>query len=338
MVGGMADAPVYRADDRSLLLPFYKRWLIEPTLPFIPARVHPNSITHTGHLLCLGAVALLVAADPRHGWVFFAAMLLLQAYNWCDNADGAHARRTRQASATGEFLDHGLDLLNTTYIAVMTIYVLRSSPEYAVMLAMLIPGAAAMTCWEQTETGVFRMGLLNQIESVAVLSLTMVIAGIYGTDAWHHVHLGPVTLWQALHLWPIATILFGKVRGLQRVASADRPIAPALAFLAAQAAIAFAGVRGDISTLSAVALVTAVNLYFGARMLSLRLGGERSPVDPIFLVTAVAIGAIPLMRLAGLGLDPALVVALPAVVVAVLGLSSMRYVRAGFVSLQRMEP
>ena len=334
----MSDAPVYRADDRSLLLPFYKRWLIEPTLPLIPARIHPNSITHTGHLLCLGAAALLVAANPRRGWVFFAAMLLLQAYNWCDNADGAHARRTRQSSATGEFLDHGLDLLNTTYIAIMTIYVLGSSPEYTVMLAILIPGAAAMTCWEQTETGVFRMGLLNQIESVAVLSLTMIIAGLYGTDAWRQMHLGPVTLWQALHLWPIATILFGKVRGLQRVASVDRPIAPALAVLAAQAAIAFAGVRGDVSTLSAVALATGANLFFGARMLSLRLRGERSPVDPIFLVTAGLIGGIPLLRMAGIGIDPSVGVALPAMVAVVLGLSSMRYVRAGFASLQRLEP
>ncbi|MDB4931198.1 MAG: hypothetical protein JWM10_3682 [Myxococcaceae bacterium] len=334
----MSDAPVYRADDRSLLLPFYKRWLIEPTLPFIPAKVHPNTITHSGHLLCLGAAALLIATHPRRGWVFFAAMLLLQAYNWCDNADGAHARRTRQSSATGEFLDHGLDMLNTTYIAMMTIYTLASSHEYTVMLAILIPGAAAMTCWEQTETGVFRMGLLNQIESVAVLSLTMVIAGLYGTDSWHQVHFGPVTLWQALHLWPIATILFGKVRGLQRVASVDRPIAPALAFLAAQAAIAFAGVRGDISLLSAVALATGVNLYFGSRMLSLRLRSERSPVDPMFLVTAAVIGAIPLLKLAGVSLDPSLVIALPAVVVLVLGVSSMRHVRAGFACLQRLEP
>ena len=334
----MSDAPVYRADDRSLLLPFYKRWLVEPTLPFIPAKVHPNTITHTGHLLCFVAAALLVAANARRGWVFFAAMLLLQAYNWCDNADGAHARRTRQSSATGEFLDHGLDLLNTTYIAIMTIYVLGSSPEYTVMLAILIPGAAAMTCWEQTETGVFRMGLLNQIESVAVLSLTMVVTGVYGTEVWRQMHLGPVSLWQALHLWPIATIIFGKVRGLQRVASADRPIAPALAFLAAQAAIAIAGVHGDISTLSAGALATGVNLYFGARMLSLRLRSAHSPVDPIFLVTAALIGAIPLLRLAGVIVDPTLVVALTVVVVAVLGLSSMRYVRAGFESLQRMEP
>lgn len=334
----MSAAPVYRADDRSLLLPFYKRWLVEPTLPYIPTKVHPNSITHTGHLLCFVAAALLVAANARRGWVFFAAMVLLQAYNWCDNADGAHARRTKQSSATGEYLDHGLDLLNTTYIAAMTIYALGSSPEYTVMLAILIPGAAAMTCWEQTETGVFRMGLLNQIESVVVLSLTMVVSGLYGTDAWRQIHVGPVSLWQALHLWPIATILFGKVRSLQRVASVDRPIAPALAFLAAQVAIAIAGVRGDISTLSAVALATGVNLYFGARMLSLRLRAERSPIDPIFLVTAVLIGAIPLLRLAGVAVDPGFVIALTVVVVMVLALSSMRYVRAGFASLQRMEP
>ena len=42
----MEKALVYKADDRSILLPYYKRFLIEPTLPFIPARLHPNVITH----------------------------------------------------------------------------------------------------------------------------------------------------------------------------------------------------------------------------------------------------------------------------------------------------
>ncbi len=153
---------------------------------------------------------------------------------------------------------------------------LGSSPEHTVMLAMLIPGAAAMTCWEQTETGVFRMGLLNQIESVAVLSLTMVVTGIYGTEVWRRMHVGPVSLWQALHLWPIATILFGKVRGLQRVASADRPIAPASPSSPPRSPSPSRAWAETSPPLSAVALATGVNLYFGARMLSLRLRAERS--------------------------------------------------------------
>ena len=37
-----------------------------------------------------------------------------------------------------------------------------------------IPAAAAVTCWEQTQTGVYRLGLLNQIESVFVLSVAMI--------------------------------------------------------------------------------------------------------------------------------------------------------------------
>ncbi len=334
----MSDAPVYQADDRSILLPYYKRWLVEPTLPFIPARVHPNSITHTGHLLCLGAAALLVATNPRRGWAFIAALLMVHAYNWCDNADGSHARRTRQSSATGEFLDHGLDLLNTTYISIVTIYALGSSPEYAVLLALLIPGAASVTCWEQTETGVFRTGLLSQIESVAVMTVVLSISAFYGPEFFRHIHLGPVTLWQALHLWPIATILFGKVRGLQRVAAANRPIAPALVFLAAQAAIGFAGVRGDISTLCAVALAMGVNLYFGARMLSLRLRNERPAVDPVLAVTALVVGVIPALSAVGVRLDTSVTSGLSAVVVTVLALSSMRNVRAGFACLQRLEP
>jgi len=35
-------ALAYSVQDRSLLLPYYKRFLVEPLLPFIPASVNPT--------------------------------------------------------------------------------------------------------------------------------------------------------------------------------------------------------------------------------------------------------------------------------------------------------
>src|SRR5690348_1168365 len=98
-------APAYKVEDRSILLPFYRRFFVDPLLPYLPAKLNPNTITHVGHLLnLLGAVFLLVMW-PKRGWPFVAAMITLQLYTWCDNADGAHARRTNQCSPLGEFLD-----------------------------------------------------------------------------------------------------------------------------------------------------------------------------------------------------------------------------------------
>jgi phosphatidylglycerophosphate synthase len=331
----MEKALVYKADDRSILLPYYKRFCVEPTLPFIPAKLHPNVITHFGHVVNLIAVAMLVAMRPRHGWVFIASMLLLQVYNWADNADGAHARRTRQSSAFGEFLDHGLDVLNTTYIGLMTVLAIDSSHEWAILLTIIIPGAASLTYWEQAETGIFRLGLLNQIESVMVLSFIMVIDAVLGVDVLHRVAIGPVTAWHFLHVWPLITILFGMARGVQRVHAAKRPVSPALAFLGLHAMIFAAGWLHLLSTLAAVSIAVAVNVFWGARMLSRRLAGESPRVEPALLVGLVAMAGYMAFRSAGHALTNEQGAALAALVCGSYAVCSVNAARAGIASLER---
>ena len=328
---------VYQADDRSILLPYYKRFAVEPTLPFIPARVHPNTITHFGHVVNLAAVALLVFLRPRQGWVFIASMLLLQLYNWADNADGAHARRTKQSSAFGEFLDHGLDVLNTVYIALMTVLAIDSSHEWAIVLSIIIPGAASLTCWEQTETGTFRLGLLNQVESVMVLSGIMVLDAVMGVDVLHRIHVGPVTFWHFLHVWPLATIVFGMVRGIQRVAAAKRPVTPALAFLATHGAILAAGCMHLLSTLAAVSIAMAVNVFWGARMLSRRLAGEPAQVEPALLVGLASMVGYIVLRHAGVTLTAEQGVGLAGLVCAGYAVCSVQAARRGIASIEERE-
>src|SRR5262245_27441633 len=169
----MADL-VYKVEDRSILLPYYKRVMVNPLLPFIPAKLTPNAITHIGHLLALSAAVLILFLRPKSGWPFFAAAILINIYCWCDNADGAHARRTKQCSPLGEFLDHGLDQLTSCYLAVLTALALGvESPLGWTAVALLIPGAGAVTYWEQSNTGVLRVGLLNQVESIVVLTTAL---------------------------------------------------------------------------------------------------------------------------------------------------------------------
>lgn len=333
----MEKALAYKVDDRSILLPYYKRFLVEPTLRLIPARVHPNAITHFGHAVNLAAVGLLVALRPRGGWVFIASMLLLQVYNWADNADGAHARRTGQSSPYGEFLDHGLDLLNTSYIGLMTVLSIGSTHEWAVALCVLIPGAAALTYWEQAETGVFRLGLLSQIESVMVLSALMVLVAARGVDVLHAIRLGPLSLWHFLHLWPTATILFGMAQNLSRVRAAGRPVSPALAFLAMHAALFAAGSMRLLSTLAAVALALAVSVFWGARMLSRRLLGERASVEPTLVAGTLGLAGYIGLRTLGFDVPHDQGAALAAGVCAAYAACSVHAARAGIAGLARAE-
>jgi phosphatidylglycerophosphate synthase len=293
---------VYKVDDRSILLPYYRRFLVDPLLPLIPARVNPNSITHAGHFINLLGTVLLIALWPTQGWPYIVAMVMLQVYMWCDNADGAHARRTNQCSAFGEFLDHGLDQLNTVYIAYLTAMALGVPPIWWVVIAFIIPGAGAVTYWEQSQTGVFRLGLLNQVESLTVLSIALTVSAVFGKDFWSRNEIFGVTLQHAMLAWSTSTILFGKARALYRVGKARGPAAvlPILGMLAFGGAIVLAARFEAISTIIAVTLCTGLNVYFGMRMLAHRLHGEEPRIEAVLVAGTAFLAVLVGMRLAGM--------------------------------------
>lgn len=287
----------YSVTDRSLLLPHYKRFFVEPVLPAIPTELSPNAITHAGHLFSLAALALLLRADllgsgDRGGAVFFVVAVLLNAYLWCDNADGGHARRTNQCSATGEFLDHGLDLLNATYVAVMTVITLGAPPIWSVAAAVIVPAAAAITYWEQAETGMFQLGMFNQIESIACLTLLLIARGLFGATAIAGVHVGPVTLPVALLAFTTAVAGVGILRSAVRVVRKKGRLVPFVAPLAFGAAIAILTGANGMSTAGAIVAGAAVYIYLGIRQLTLRVQKQKPLTEHSVLVAAAFFAAL----------------------------------------------
>lgn len=290
----------YSVQDRSILLPFYKRFVIEPTVPLIPRRVDPNLITHVGHAANLAAVAALAGfGGPRGGWPFVVAAALLHFYNYCDNADGAHARRTGQCSAMGELLDHGLDLLNVAYIAAMTAMAVGASPLWSVAVMILIPAAAAATYWEQAETGVFELGLLNQVESITILSAALVASAVFGTDVWTRAHVGPVALREIALAVVCAGTAASVARTVARVAAKRGAVLPFAPMLLLGVGAFAAAATGALAAPTAIAIATTGLVFFGMRSLSLRVRGHK----PLFErgVFAVAVGALALAGLAASG-------------------------------------
>ena len=264
---------VYTVTDRSLLLPYYKRFIVEPLIGSIPARVNPNSITHFGHFINLfGVVLLLAFGRSGRAWPLYAAIACLQIYNFCDNADGAHARRTKQTSAMGELLDHGLDMLNTTYIAFAAAVAVNAPPAWWVAIALVIPAACATTYWEQAETGHFSLGLLNQIESVFLLSIVLLGSALFGSDIWHRLHLGPVTVGLVIMSFVCATAAFGMLHNVWRVvrtkaAPTALRVLPLFVF---EIGVLVAASAAIVSPLAAVVIGTAGNVFFGVRCLAVR--------------------------------------------------------------------
>lgn len=296
---------VYRVEDRSILLPYYRRYACDPILRHLPRTLSPNTITHVGHLLNLCGTVLLLTLWPARGWPFVVAAFTLQAYNWCDNADGGHARRTGQCSAYGEFLDHGLDMLNTTYIAYLSAMGLGAPPLYWVLITLCIPGAACAAYWEQSNTGVFKLGLLNQIESITVVTIVLLFSAVFGTSVWERFAFHGVTLRHAILIWSIGTILFGMVRGMIRVARhPGGNLIPFLALVAYGVAVAAAAATGAITTVAAVALATGGTVYFGARSLVQRLRAQPPKLEPALALGAASLFGLVAWQLAGLAVNP----------------------------------
>jgi phosphatidylglycerophosphate synthase len=294
----MAEAGlVYTVRDRSLLLPFYKKYLVEPLIRFIPRSVDPNAITHVGHLINLAGVVILLAFGA-HGapLPLIAAVLCLQVYNWCDNADGAHARRTGRCSAMGELLDHGLDMLNTTYIAYAAAIAVNAPPAWWVGIALVIPAACASTYWEQAETGLFSLGMLNQIESVMLLSTVLLVSAFAGFGVWDWFHVGPVTLRLVIMGFVCATAVVGIMNNVWRVvrrkgASVIPRIAPLFVF---ELGVLGAALVGALNADAAVIVGTAGNVFFGLRSLAVRTAGERPHVE-----TGMVVGGVLVLGLIG---------------------------------------
>lgn len=290
----------YSVQDRSILLPHYKRLLVEPTLPFIPSRVNPNAITHGGHVLNLLALLVLCwGAHSDKGWPFFVAAILVHAYLWCDNADGSHARRTGQCSAKGEFLDHGLDLLNATYIAAMTVVCLGAPPFWSVAAAVVVPAAAAVTYWEQAETGMFQLGLLNQIESICCLSIALVARGVFGGNAISRVQVGTFPLPVLILMFVSVVALFGILRSAMRVFQKRGRLLPFIAPLAFGAAVTAVAATGALGTLASIVAGAVVFIFIGIRQLTLRVRGERPLIERGVLVAAALLAVLAAYRVFG---------------------------------------
>lgn len=329
----MSAPPTYRVDDRSILLPYYRRYLVDPVLPLVPAWISPNWITHAGHASCFLAAMVLIAIWPSGGAPFAVAALLLQIYIWCDNADGAHARRTSQTSPFGEYLDHGLDILNTVYMGFLTASALGATPVGWISFVVLIPGAAAIVMWEQAATGVYRLGLINQIESSIVLCAALLGSAIWERRIFETTQLFGIELRLALLLWCAATIVFGVCHGMVRVARAagyDK-LGPAVILVLFGALSIFAVWRGALGVVPAVSIMTGVNVAFCARMLTSRLHRKIPRTMPtLWLVLAVVGSAVVFRELTGEAVPSGLIAAAAVFVFAAQTYSDAR---VGFSSL-----
>ncbi len=328
----------YVVRDRSLLLPFYKRFVVEPLVPAIPRWVRPNSITHFGHVLNLAALVLLAVMAPRmdRGWPFVVAPLWVHVWLFCDHADGAHARRTGKTSATGELLDHGLDLLNACYVIWMTLLTFGAPAPFSVWAAVGVAAGAAVIYWEQAEIGVFELGLLTQIESVFSLTAVLIARAALGRAAMDRIAVGGVTVGAAILGVVGSVAVVGMARAALRVRAKGGRTGPLWVAAFFGACVAAATVTGALDTIGAVSVGSTGYVLFGMRALERRMKRERPRPDRALGVAGILCAAASLVNAAGGWTDPT-GIALPLIVAAPLAGLAIRSAHEAWRAVARID-
>ncbi len=100
----------YSSEDNTFLTKIYSK-IWNGVQTFIPSQVHPNIIT------LMGLISVIIGYACRnlpYGYIYMGIAVFL--YMNFDGLDGIHARKIKQTSIIGEYLDHLVDLCNSGII------------------------------------------------------------------------------------------------------------------------------------------------------------------------------------------------------------------------------
>ena len=120
----------YNCIDKSILLPFFKKYYVEYFFKFVPRCLTANIITiiSTGFIFATLPIVYysnVISLEVQTILLVFC----INAYTVGDHLDGMQAKRTNTSTPLGEFLDHYLDVFNGAILFyVITIY-LAPIPE-----------------------------------------------------------------------------------------------------------------------------------------------------------------------------------------------------------------
>ena len=201
-----------------------------------------------------------------------------------------------KCSAKGELLDHGLDLLNATYVVSMSVAALGAPAPYAAAAVVAVTGAAAIIYWEQAETGVFQLGLLTQIESVFSLTGLLMIRGFFGAQALQRPAIFGISFPVGLLMLVTAVACFGMLRSAARVAKHGGNLRPFFAQVAFGVAFVGAILSGTLGMVPAILTGSSVFVFLGLRALEQRLSVQSPVTEPSVYFAAVILAACALLK------------------------------------------
>ncbi len=158
----------YSCDDRSMLSPYYKRFICEPFIKLVPRTLHPNWLTTLAAVCTMLAFALTADAfgefDEMGPWGPIAVAVLILGYITLDNSDGLQARRTKTSSPLGDFLDHFFDAGGVVLIPMMIMVAADMNPALQIVAAAFTAFSFWLVNWEKSHTGTMVIPPVGDVE------------------------------------------------------------------------------------------------------------------------------------------------------------------------------
>ncbi len=154
------------------------RYLTEPAVQLLSrTSLTPSAITWAGFLVAAGAAALIVT-----GHLFAAGFAVLVA-GFFDTLDGALARRTKQVTLFGAFLDSTLDRLSeaVVLIGILVLYAGEQSVTGVLLVGVTLSGSQLVSYIRARAEALgmeCQVGFFTRPERVIVLALGLLLSHI----------------------------------------------------------------------------------------------------------------------------------------------------------------
>ncbi len=192
----------YLCEDKSILLPIFKKRLWNPLAERIPERFSANTLSLTGSLCASLAFTSSMMINPAYPILYLLPGFLIFCYLTLDNIDGSHARKTGQSSPLGEFIDHWLDTFNNGLV----IWGLGAALQLPHWMILMLLGAVGLaffgTLWEQRHTGIIQMDMFGNVEGLVLVSLLYLLLALFGIGVMYEWKIfGLLSIAEGVAIW-----------------------------------------------------------------------------------------------------------------------------------------
>lgn len=171
----------YQCIDHSIVTPFFKKYIVAPTLFFIPKNIPANYITLLSFFCVLGAFSILLMKQVEQPWIYSLIPVLLFLYLYGDHLDGMQAKRTKTSSGLGEFCDHFLDIFATGMITYILFSFFHIRNEILFFLSLFSNYMLHATIiHEQYKTGWLIFDKIGSLEGV-LFAIALILLGLHPT-------------------------------------------------------------------------------------------------------------------------------------------------------------